>query len=60
MKNDVELCRIIKNAKESGGPDKLVELLIASGNKEVLFWIGVAFFSGATFAGLIPKVIKSF
>ena len=36
-----------KAAKECGGPEKLVEQLIASGRKEMLPWIGVAAAGGA-------------
>lgn len=49
-----------KMAKESGGPEKLVDVLIASGKKEILPWLGIAFVSGAAFAVFIPKAIQYF
>ncbi|WP_379971492.1 hypothetical protein [Ectobacillus sp. sgz5001026] len=50
-----------KMAKDSGGPEKLVELLVKSGEKKmekkILPWVGVAFGVGITLTGGVQKTI---
>lgn len=47
-----------KLAKENGGPEKLVELLIESGKKSVYPWIGVAFAGGVALTVVAQDAIK--
>ena len=47
-----------KLAKENGGPEKLVELLIESGKKSVYPWIGVAFAGGVALTVGVQNTIK--
>lgn len=44
-----DYAELSKMAKNNGGPEKLVEILVRSGEKKVLRWVGVAFAGG--FAG---------
>ena len=46
-----------KMAKKSGGPEKLIELLIKSGEKKLLPWVGVAFFGGIAITVGVRKAI---
>ena len=39
-----------KAAKENGGPEKLVEMLVDSGKKSMMPWLGVALASGVGLA----------
>ena len=47
-----------KMAKASGGPEKLMELLINSGKRKMYPWIGVAFGAGFAAAAAAYKVYK--
>lgn len=49
-----------KLAKANGGPEKLVEILIKSGEKKVLPWVGVALAGGATLTIGVQKIVKYF
>jgi len=49
-----------KMAKNSGGPEKLVEILVKSGEKRVLPWVGVAFAGGIALTVGVQKVISYF
>ncbi len=49
-----------KLAKANGGPEKLVDLLIKSGEKKVLPWVGVAFAGGIVLTIGIQKIIEYF
>ncbi len=55
-----DYAELSKMAKESGGPEKLVELLVESGKKEVLPWVGVAFAGGVALTACVQKAIKYF
>jgi len=55
--NYAELSRL---AKDSGGPEKLLELLVKSGEKKILPWVGVAFAGGIAITVGVQKVIKHF
>lgn len=47
-----------KLAKENGGPEKLVELLVDSGKKSVYPWVGVAFTGGVVLTIGVQNAIK--
>jgi hypothetical protein len=49
-----------KMAKNNGGPEKLVEMLIKSGEKKVYPLIGAAFVGGGLFAIVGQKIYKHF
>lgn len=49
-----------KLAKENGGPEKLVDILVDSGKKSVYPWLGVAFAGGIALTIGIQKVIQHF
>ena len=49
-----------KLAKENGGPEKLMEILINSGKKQMIPWLGVAFTGGVASTLGIQKVVKYF
>jgi hypothetical protein len=53
----LELRGIIKDGKKNGGPEKLVEFLIKSGEKKVLPWVGVAFVGGVAITVGVKKAI---
>lgn len=46
-----------KMAKECGGPEKLVELLVKSGEKKIYPWVGVAFTGGIALTVGVRKII---
>lgn len=46
-----------KMAKDSGGPEKLAELLVKSGEKKILPWVGVAFAGGIAITVGVRKII---
>jgi hypothetical protein len=46
-----------KMAKDSGGPEKLVELLVKSGEKKMLPWVGAAFAGGITLTVGVQKTM---
>lgn len=50
-----ELSRI---AKANGGPERFVELLIKSGEKKVIPWVGVAFVGGIVATVGIQEIIE--
>jgi len=47
-------------AKKHGGPEKFVEVLINSGKKEMLPWVGVAAAGGVVVTIGVQKLIKYF
>ena len=47
-----------KLAKENGGPEKLVNILVDSGKKSVYPWLGVAFAGGVALTIGIQKVVQ--
>lgn len=47
-----------KAAKENGGPEKLVEMLIDSGKKSMVPWLGVALASGVGLTIGIQKIMQ--
>jgi hypothetical protein len=49
-----------KMAKNNGGPEKLVEILVKSGKKKVLPWVGVAFAGGVFLTVGVQKIINYF
>ena len=49
-----------KMAKENGGPEKFVEILINSSKKEMIPWLGVALAGGMASTLGIQKVVKYF
>lgn len=49
-----------KMAKENGGPEKFVEILINSGKKQMIPWLGVAMAVGVASTLGIQKVVKYF
>jgi len=49
-----------KLAKANGGPEKLVDLLVKSGEKKVLPWVGVAFAGGIALTVSVKKIIEYF
>lgn len=49
-----------KMAKENGGPEKFVEILINSGKKQMIPWLGVALAGGMASTLGIQKVVKYF
>ena len=49
-----------KMAKNSGGPEKLIDILVKSGEKKVLPWVGVAFAGGIALTVGVQKAISSF
>ena len=55
--NYAELSRL---ARENGGPEKLVEILVDSGRKKTIPWVGIAFAGGIVFIVGAQKVISHF
>lgn len=53
--NYAELSKV---AKENGGPEKLVEMLIDSGKKSMVPWLGVALAGGVGLTIGIQKILK--
>lgn len=49
-----------KLASECGGPEKLVEVLVNSGKKQMMPWVGVAIAGGALLTVGVQKVINYF
>jgi hypothetical protein len=49
-----------KLAKANGGPEKLIELLVKSGEKKVLPWVGVAFAGGVITTIVVQEIIEFF
>lgn len=49
-----------KLAKVNGGPEKLVELMVKSGEKKVLPWVGVAFVGGIAVTIGVQEIIEYF
>ena len=49
-----------KMAKENGGPEKLVEILINSGKKQMVPWLGAAVAGGVALTVATQQVIKYF
>jgi len=49
-----------KLAKENGGPEKLVEILVDSGKKSVYPWLGVSFAGGIALTIGVQKVVRYF
>lgn len=49
-----------KLAKVNGGPEKLVDILVKSGEKKVLPWVGVAFAGGIALMVGVQKIINYF
>lgn len=49
-----------KLAKVNGGPEKLVELLVKSGQKKTYPWIGVAFIGGIAATIGVQEIIEYF
>lgn len=47
-----------KAAKENGGPEKLVEMLIDSGKKSMVPWLGVALAGGVGLTIGIQKIVQ--
>jgi len=52
--------KLSKMAKDSGGPEKLVEILIKSGEKKMLPWIGVACAGSIALTIGVIKIINYF
>ena len=52
------LCRIIKDGKKNGGPEKLIDLLIDSGKRKMFPWLGGAAVVGITTTMVVQKVYK--
>lgn len=57
---DWDYAQLSKMAKENGGPEKLVEMFINSGRKDMIPWIGIALAGGVTATLTIQKAIKFF
>lgn len=55
-----DYAELSKMAKESGGPEKLVECLIRSGKKGAFPWVGAAFAGGIALTVGAQKAIKYF
>lgn len=55
--NYAELSKI---AKVNGGPEKLVELLVKSGEKKMHPWIGIAFAGGIAATIGVQEIIEYF
>lgn len=49
-----------KLAKENGGPEEFVEILISSGKKQMIPWLGVALAVGVASTLGIQKIVKYF
>jgi len=49
-----------KLAKANGGPEKLVDIPVKSGEKKVLPWVGVAFAGGIALTVGVQKIIEYF
>lgn len=47
-----------KAAKENGGPEKLVEMLIDSGKKSMVPWLGVALAGGVGLTIGVQKIVQ--
>ncbi len=55
-----DYAELSKLAKENGGPEKLVEILIKSGEKRVLPWVGVALAGGVVLTIGVQKIVNYF
>lgn len=55
-----DYAELSKMAKENGGPEKLMEILVNSGKKKMIPWIGVAFAGGFALCASGQKIIKFF
>ena len=49
-----------KLAKANGGPEKLIELLVKSGEKKVLPWVELAFAGGVITTIVVQEIIEFF
>ena len=55
-----DYAELSKLAKKNGGPEKLVELLVKSGEQKVLPWVGVALAGGIALTIGVRKIIEYF
>jgi len=55
-----DYAELSKTAKENGGPEKLVNLLVESGKKDSLPWVGVAFAGGVAITIGTQKIFNYF
>lgn len=55
-----DYAELSKLAKANGGPEKPVEMLVNSGKKGIMPWVGVAFVGGVTLTFGVQKIVKQF
>lgn len=55
-----DYAELSKLAKANGGPEKLIELLVKSGEKKILPWVGFAFAGGVVATVVVQEIIEYF